>query len=306
VVASEGSQARGVLHPTRAIPDVIDETSRRGAWDAHRSAIRHVLRRIAVDVVHMHGADFIHYLPPAEVPTLVSLHLPLSAYPPGILGLRRRGIAFNCVSQAQRAAGGPAWQDIPVIERGVATSDRTVGRIKRRYVVALGRVCPEKAFHHAIMAARAAGIPIVIGGRVFAHREHLEYFQTEIAPRLDRRARFVGPLTGRRKQHLLESARCLVVPSVADEASSLAAMEALAAGTPVVARPVGALNEIVEDGKTGFLVEGIAQMAQAIERCRDLDPAVCREAARARFSSYRMVGEYLAQYGRVREQPPSR
>ncbi len=76
-------------------------------------------------------------------------------------------------------------------------------------------------------------------------------------------------------------------------------MEALAAGTPVVAFPSGAIPEIVEDGITGFLIHDEKQMAAAIERCGKIDPRACRKRAKESFSQSRMVQEYLALYERI-------
>jgi glycosyltransferase involved in cell wall biosynthesis len=73
-------------------------------------------------------------------------------------------------------------------------------------------------------------------------------------------------------------------------------MEALACGTPVIAFPSGALADIVEDGKTGFLVQDVDEMAEAIEAARFLSPEVCRDAARGRFPAAKMIGRYLNLY----------
>ena len=101
---------------------------------------------------------------------------------------------------------------------------------------------------------------------------------------------------GERKQRLLAQAGCVLIPSTARETSSLVAMEALAAGTPVVAYPSGALPEIVEHGRTGFLVEGVAGLAHGIREARGIDPETCRAVARERFSLDRMIDRYLARY----------
>jgi glycosyltransferase involved in cell wall biosynthesis len=73
-------------------------------------------------------------------------------------------------------------------------------------------------------------------------------------------------------------------------------MEAMSCGTPVVAFPSGALPEIVDHGRTGFIVKDEAEMSDAIDACRSLDPHLCRNVATERFSAARMTAEYLALY----------
>ena len=73
-------------------------------------------------------------------------------------------------------------------------------------------------------------------------------------------------------------------------------LEALACGTPVVAFSAGALPEIVEHGRTGFIVQDAREMADAIHASAALDPAACRAAARARFSLEGTISRYLALY----------
>jgi hypothetical protein len=101
------------------------------------------------------------------------------------------------------------------------------------------------------------------------------------------------------KARLLARARCLVVPSFAPETSSLVAMEALASGTPVVARRMGALPQVVEDGFTGFLVETVDDFADALREVGRLSGHACRRAAEARFSERAMVDRYRAAYARL-------
>jgi len=97
----------------------------------------------------------------------------------------------------------------------------------------------------------------------------------------------------------LSQARCLLVPSQVAETSSLVAMEALASGTPVIAFPSGALTEIVEHGRTGFLVENETEMADAIKAVGELKSEDCRESAQRRFSADRMVKQYFEAYAAI-------
>ncbi len=100
----------------------------------------------------------------------------------------------------------------------------------------------------------------------------------------------------RPKRRFLTAARCLLMPSLIAETSSLVAMEAIACGTPVVAFPVGALPEIIEPGVTGFLVDEDAEAIRAVET---LEPERCREAARQRFSLERMITGYFGYYRKL-------
>ncbi len=150
--------------------------------------------------------------------------------------------------------------------------------------------------------ASAAGAPLLLGGEVYPYEAHERYFAEQVAPRLDRRRRFLGPVGFARKRRLLTAARCVLVPSTAPETSSLVAMEAAACGTPVVAFPSGALPEVVEHNRTGFLVPpDAAAMAEAIGRvgALPLGPEGIRRVARERFSDARMAGEYLALFRRL-------
>lgn len=91
----------------------------------------------------------------------------------------------------------------------------------------------------------------------------------------------------------------MLIPSKAPETSSLAAMEALAASTPVIACKSGALPDIVEHGRTGYLVDGVDEMSEAIRAIGGIDPAECRARARERFPLERMTGAYLRRYAEL-------
>ena len=145
-------------------------------------------------------------------------------------------------------------------------------------------------------AAKRAGIPLLLAGEVFPYQAHKAYFENEIAPRLDNSRRFIGPVGLPRKRRLLSSARCLLAPSMVAETSSLVAMEAMACGTPVVAFPSGALPELIDHGRTGFLVHDAKEMAAAIHAVDTLNPATCRREAENRFSADRMFEQYLQLY----------
>jgi glycosyltransferase involved in cell wall biosynthesis len=295
VLACEGSSVAGTLFAVPAENGILDEPAKQRAHARHRNAITAVRRRWPVDLVHLHGIDFDAYLP-QDGPTLVTLHLPLDWYPPGALEPARDDLWMHAVSASQQARAPAGARLRPPIPNGVDIEALARRHARREFALVLGRICPEKGVHLALDAARIAELPLIVGGQVYRYQWHESYFSEEILPRLDRRRCFLGPLGFARKRRFLNAARCLVVPSLAAETSSLVAMEALACGTPVVAFPNGALPDVIEHGRTGFLVNDVAEMADAMIAARTLDPEECRAAARKRFSLNRMVAEYLDVY----------
>lgn len=299
VIACAGSRVSGehVGYPSPPTDRPIDDAFGLARQEDIRQATRHVLRTREVDVIHMHGLDFYSYLPPPGPPLLATLHLPPSWYPPEAFDPPRPESWVHCVSDSQHRAAPASPRLLPPIPNGVPVAELGAVEPRRcRYALMLARVCPEKGLHLALDAAHEAGSPLLIGGEVFPYPAHRAYFAEQVAPRLDRHRRYLGPVGFRHKRRLLAAARCLLVPSQVAETSSLVAMEAAACGTPVVALRTGALPEVVEHGRTGFVVDDVAAMAAAIRRAGEIDPAACRAAARARFSRERMAAAYLDRY----------
>ena len=295
VVACEGSTTRGTLFPVRFSDWPLDEAL---AWVYERqlNTINQILNDYHVDLVHMHGLNFAKCLPQRDVPVLVTLHMPPSYYPPESFSVTRPRTFLHCVSSSQQRSCPPNARLLDPIENGVPFVGARVPTATRKFCLALGRICPEKGFHFAIEAAERAGTPLVLGGPVFNFKTYQKYFDEEIAPRCHGGIRFIGPVNKRRKRRLLSAAKCVLIPSVVPETSSLVAMEAFASGTPVIAFRSGALAEIVEDGRTGFLVNDENEMADAIKEVGQLDIQACFEVARTRFSVERMAERYLDLY----------
>jgi glycosyltransferase involved in cell wall biosynthesis len=303
VVAPEASTVAGLHEPTPRIAGPFDEGAKLRAQGEHAAAIRRALRRWPVDLVHLHGIDFWAYLPPPGPAVLVTLHLPLAWYPAAALRPARPRTFLHAVSASQRRLGPPDLTLLDDVPNGVDV-DRFGGcHAKRSFALMLGRICPEKGVHLALEAATLADCSLLIGGAVYPYAEHEAYFRTVVAPRLDSRRRFLGPLGLARKRHLLAAARCLLVPSLCPETSSLVAMEALASGTPVVAFRDGALPEIVEHGQTGFIVDSVEEMAEAMASCERIDPRTCREHAVRRFGQGAMVERYFRLYDEIIRSP---
>ncbi len=298
VIACQGSQVRGTLLPTRAVSGVLHKDAQTAARTRHRKAIEAALACESIDLVHLHGVDFADYLPPPGVPVLVTLHLPPGWYPAHVFTTSRPETYFHCVSASQARACPQCICMLPAIPNGVPVEElRTnVPPDREPFVLSLGRICVEKGYHLALEAAECAGVPMIIAGRLYDYPAHRDYFRDYIQPRLNATRRFIGPIGFAQKRDLLSRARALLVPSLAPETSSLVAMEALACGTPVIASSAGALPDIIEHGRTGFIADGVEAMANALAAVDQINPDDCRAAARARFSVTRTNALYLERY----------
>ncbi len=324
VVAHADSLPGGRLYPTHIPAGLITDASRAQVEAAHQANIDRALAENDVTLVHMHGLDFSRYRIPAHIPVIVTLHLPPAWYPPSIWQLSGNYHPV-CVSQTQhRSCPASAQHRIAVIPNGVPLPEASTLRAEGRYALMLARICPEKNLHAGFDAARRAGMPAMLAGEVFPYEAHLHYLEEQIKPRLtvttathdprhaplpDRpSARFLGAVAGEEKQRLLARAACLLLPSLAPETSSLVAMEALAAGIPVIGMAVGAVPEIVEHGRTGFLVQpgedATLHLSQALRDLPLLDRGRCRAAAEERFPLSRMIEAYTRLYRQLARSRP--
>jgi glycosyltransferase involved in cell wall biosynthesis len=290
VIAAENSMVAGELIGTPIWDDDL-EVVREQAARCHRNAIEAAISNFKPDVIHYHGFDFHAYAARTETPSMVTLHLPPDHYPADVFA--GAAVRLFCVSDSQKSRCPPDAAIAGVIPNGVDANFFEPRAIQRNYAIALGRVCPEKGFHLALDAAKTADIPMLLAGEVFAYDAHRRYFEDEIRPRLDARRKFIGAVAPARKRRLLAGARCLIASSLVEETSSLTAMEALACGTPVVARRAGALPEIVEDGRTGFIADTVEAIAKAIGEAAGLSRRACRLAAETRFDSRKMFDRYV-------------
>jgi glycosyltransferase involved in cell wall biosynthesis len=306
VLACAGSSCAGELAVVGQPEGTIDDDVRQRVHATLRRTIDRIVRERQVDVVHVHGVDFCEYMPTSSVPLLATLHLPLASYARRALEPTRRRTWLCGVSASQMRSAPKALRHVPIVGGGVRL-DRfaPLARARRRYALCMGRICPEKGFDLALQAAQRAGVPLLLAGRAFPYESHLRYFREEIAPRLRAGCRFIGPVGPLRKRWLLARARCLLVPSRVAETGSLVAMEALACGTPPIAFPVGALPEVIEHGRTGFLVEDVDAMARSIREAHTLEPRACRAAAEQRFSSTAMAARYLQIYAALARARPT-
>ena len=302
VAACDASQVAGKLLETGAAAAQPDCFPRRNT--EHNRRILQFLARCQrtprrFHLIHDMSGTFWPHAEGIGCPVLATLHLPRSFYPPAMFQNIPENVSFTCVSESQART----FTDIPrvlgVAHNGIELECFLPVAGKQSYLLWLGRVCEEKGAHLAIPAARKAGLPLVLAGQVYPFSYHQQYFQREIAPYLHDglpRVSLVETPGAALKAQLLSQARAVLIPSLAEETSSLVAMEAAACGTPVIAFRRGALPEVVRHGNTGFLVNSVEEMAQAVARVEEIKPADCRRYAEENFSAARMADDYEELY----------
>lgn len=160
------------------------------------------------------------------------------------------------------------------------------------YLLFLGRMGPDKGCHHAIAAARATGLPLKIAAKC---REPAEkaYFAERVQPHLGAGIEYVGEVAHDEKVELLQNARVTLCPIDWEEPFGLVMIESLACGTPVIATRRGAVPEVLEHGRTGIIVDDYHEIPAAIAEADGIIPAECRRAVEERFSSQRLVMNYV-------------
>lgn len=238
----------------------------------------------AFDIAHFHmGAFSVPLSAVTPTPTVHSCGTKLDSeelwtierFPNAVVTARSRSQIRN-VAAARRAS-------IHVLPNGCDFEflDFTPG--PRPYLAFLGRMCEDKNPLDAILAARMAGIPIVLAGEPW-NESDTEYFEQRIRPLVRApEVRWIGAVNEGEKRELLRQAAALLFPIRWDEAFGIVMIEAMACGAPVVAYDEASVPEVVEDGVTGFVCRTVEEMAKGIDRAVALDAAAVRAAALPRF-----------------------
>jgi len=170
-------------------------------------------------------------------------------------------------------------------------------------LVFLSRIEPIKGCHNAIEIAKRTGRRLIIAGNHFEDGEFGDYWRQKILPEIGRnRIEHVGPVNDVQKNELLGQAAAMVVPIEWNEPFGIVFAEALACGTPVISSPRGALPEIIEQGKHGFLVNNTDEGVAAVGKLGSIDRLACRQRFEQAFSSQFIAKQYLNLYQKLIQQ----
>ena len=245
------------------------------------------------DLIHSHY-DFmaLTYSRLVKTPVLTTIH---GFSSPKIMPVyqKYRDGYFVSISDSDRA---PGLNYLATVYNGIDLSLYPFQKSAGEELVFLGRIHPDKGVHLAIAVARLSGLPLLIAGII----QDKEYFEKQIEPYLDgREIRYIDSVDVACKNGLFAQARALLHMNTIPERFGLVLAEANAAGVPVIAMDLGSCREVIEDGKTGFLVNGVNQAVEALKRVDTIDRANCRKRVQERFSIETMVQAYERVYSTI-------
>jgi glycosyltransferase involved in cell wall biosynthesis len=262
-------------------------------WEhLHISAVFERAREF--DLIH-NSFDFapLSYSALVDTPVVTTIHgFSSERIVPVYQKYNRRG-HYVAISDANRH---PSLDYMATIHHGIDMRAFAAREGVRDYLLFFGRIHPDKGTAQAIEVARAAGLPLTIAGIV----QDREYFERSVEPHIDGdRVRFLGAVGPEERADLLGGARALLHLIDFEEPFGFSVVEAMACGTPVIARRRGSMPEILREGENGYLVESLDDALQAVRATDGMQPARVRASVERRFDVARMVEEYVAVYWRI-------
>ncbi len=246
------------------------------------------------DLIHSHY-DFmaLSFSQLVKTPVLTTIHGFSSPQIMPVYEKYRDGY-FVSISDSDRARG---LNYLATVYNGIDLSLYPLQEHGGQELVFLGRIHPDKGTHLAIAVARLSGLPLLIAGII----QDRTYFRDQVEPYLDDTIRYIGPVDVAGKNALFSRARALLHLNTIPERFGLVLAEANAAGVPVIAMDLGSCREVIEDGKTGFLVNSVNEAVHAVNRISAIDRAACRKRVEERFSIETMVDGYERVYSKIFE-----
>lgn len=243
------------------------------------------------DVIHSH-IDYwsFAFARMVKTPTVSTMHGRLDIEELKPVYARYKSVPLVSISDAQRPPlAFMNW--VSTVYHGLPRDLLTYSKGPGKYLAFLGRISPEKRPDLAIDIACKAGIPIKLAAKVdVADRA---YFEQVIKPRLSQPGvEYIGEINESQKNEFLGNALALMFTIDWPEPFGLAMIEALACGTPVLARPCGSVPEVLRDGVSGIIASEFDDLVAAVKRIDSISREACRTEFETRFTANVMAAQY--------------
>lgn len=247
------------------------------------------------DIIHSH-IDYLYFptIRRSKVPHLTTLHGRLDLPELQIVYREFSDIPLVSISNSQRKPVSYAnWMG--TVYHGLMLNIFELNASGGNYLAYVGRISPEKRLDRAIEIAIKSEVPLRIAAKV--DKADKAYFDEKIKHLMNHPLiEFVGEVGEKEKQEILGNALGFIYAIDWPEPFGLGMIEAMACGTPVIAFNCGSVPEVVDEGKTGFIVNSIDEAVKAVKKLPEIDRTECRRIFEKRFSAKRMVDDYLKIY----------
>ena len=243
------------------------------------------------DIIHNHF-DFLPltYTGLTTVPVVTTIH---GFSSPGILPVYKKyndRVFYVSISDADRS---PDLSYIKTIHHGIDIRKFDFQSQPEDSLLFFGRIHEDKGARQAIEIARACDRKLVLAGIV----QDQDYYDQYVAPHIDGdKVAYVGSVGPVERNRLLGAACALLHPIQFNEPFGLSVIESMACGTPVIAFDRGSMPELIENGRSGFLVNNVDEAIEAVARINEIDRACCRIHVERNFTVDRMINEYIQVY----------
>jgi len=299
----------------RLIPVVSYPASRKYiyGWNSTNYALAGMVKAYEMkdefDIIHTHIGNTAYYFSDlANVPIIETIHSPAvgskktkrirSAKDVYWLDASRRSDSVHhvFVSNSQRD-NSRLKKNVSVVHNGIDLDKFSFKKDPKDYFVYLGYITEDKGAHIAVKVAKKANIKLKLAGSCSGCKD---YFKEKVKPYLKKgKIEYVGAVNPQERNRLLGGAKAILVPLQWEEPFGLVMIEAMACGTPVIGFDRAAVSEIVEDGKTGYVVDSEKDMVRAIKKIGEIKRENCRSHVEKYFTVQKMADEYEKVYEKV-------
>lgn len=237
-----------------------------------------------------------------NIPIVYTLHDPVYAWYKELFELYHSpNQHFISISKNQRR-DAPDLAYAATVYNGVDPQHWPLSTAPEDYLLCGGRIVPEKGIKEAIQVAKHTNHRLLIIGPTSPGASQ-DYFDQYIKPQLDDQILYLGFVEREQMWRYFQKAKAFLTPVQWEEPFGMTTIEAMACGTPVISLKRGAAPEIIKQGKTGFVVDSVSEMIDAVGKLDQIDRGACREHVKTHFSTNKMVDAYEAAYKKIlREQ----
>jgi glycosyltransferase involved in cell wall biosynthesis len=264
---------------------------------AFHQKLKEYIKTKKIDIIHLHDPTFVD-------PLLINVGIPIvltqhSIALPSEMDYFQARKDFNYVAISHNLQSAtPFLNYVGMVYHGLETDQFPFVEIPDEYVCFIGRFDNEKNPHLAISLAQTLGIKIKLAGKI--DHKGQKYFEEMIQPHLeDPLVEYLGELNFEDKVKLMSKSKCNIHPIAFREPFGLTVLESAYCGTPTLAFNRGSMPELIEQGRTGMVVEDVMEACSVIDECFAMRREYISERAKSLFKYQNMAKDYEAIYNKI-------